>query len=320
MRLVLTAVALVALGGCAPDALEVDLISTLEQETRGVVLYEDGQRAHAAMMDTTCEFDTLNGWRISEYDLPTSSEIIKDTYQGRVLATSVEAIHVVDPDTWTTSDVELQNVVEARFVNDGVVALQADFDGCTTEWADGSSVPMPDSACDSGVAVASARDGTLFVATESGLIAAHSDEYVTLDVAPDRLAWDNQTGILYSAQSGSSTVTAVDSEGTSLWEYELPGDVISIDDMGVRGNVIVLSEGTGETGDLSILNGYTGDLVARHWTPGANADVVVSGDGTTLAVVLTEQVFFYDVYAEGETRKTRQTFGTDPNQPVIVSE
>ena len=302
--------------GCQPPDITLSHMSTMDSQTRGVVLYADGQRGHAAMWDTTCEFDTLNGWIIGDHDLPTESEEIQDIYADRVLGRSDEGAHVVqDP----TADLAQEWVTSARLTEDGVVSLVSEGEHCMAVWQLDAHQRVPDAACLPGAAMtADPQSGQIFVGTEDGLLGIHPTEGTdTVGESADLLVWDPVTELMYAATKGDAEVRGLDRDGAAVWTTEVPGSIKSLDDMGERGMVLVAVR-TDTAGALVLLDGLTGKEHVVHETPPADdIEVTASDDGTTLAAVLSDRVYFYDVLAEGEEPKKRKTLGVE-DAPVFT--
>ena len=284
-------------------------MSTMESETRGVVLYEDGQRGHAAMWNTTCEFDTLNGWLIDDHDLPTESEVIQDQHQGTALAVSDEGVHTI----YERTDTPLSQVVAARLQDDGsLITIRWDEadDGCVVDVWD-STASVPDALCAEGVSVDTDRQGGLVVATGKDLYSVDEGGAVWLASDVDLVVHDGSNGMTYVAQLFGDRVSGLDAGGKAVWTAQTDGPITSLDDMGQRGMAVVMVEDlTTGRGALQMFEGTSGEEVVRHDTPSGDGEITVSVDGTTLAVTIPGQVHFYDVLAVGETPKRRRTFGT----------
>ena len=308
-------IALALLTACTgSDTLHLNHMSTMQSQTRGVVLYDDGQRGHAAMQWTTCEFDTLNGWLISDHDLPTETEVVQDQLDNVVLGRSDEGVHFVqDPDR----DLSLARTVQARLQDDGTAAiLRHDaVDGCVADFGD-QVVPVGQALCQEDARVDTDRDGTLYVATGQKLVAVSRDGTTTLDDGVDLVVYDRSVDMVYTTRSGDTELRGLDTSGTVQWRAETLGPIHALSHMGRRGLALVMVEDpdTGH-GALQAYEGYSGELMVHHQTPTGDGEITVSEDGTTLAVTLPNEVYFYDVSAEGETSKERKTLG-DPD-PVF---
>ena len=98
MRVLVSTSLFVLALGCQPQSeLEFQHLSTMKAKTQGLVLMDDGQVGHAGMAGTTCRFDTLNGWLIDDFDLPTEDEVTQSAGAtishdfDRVLQSAVDA-------------------------------------------------------------------------------------------------------------------------------------------------------------------------------------------------------------------------------------
>lgn len=296
---------------CSTDGLSISHMSVMQSQTRGVVLYDDGQRGHAAMWNTTCEFDTLNGWLISDHDLPTESEEIVDTFEGEVLGRSDVGAHPV----WRLGqrDLELRGVVDGRLFADGLVVLRETRDGgCEARWDDGAVVALDASACAADALDVDREDGSLFVRQGAEVVKVDREGVNPFDGAADLVVFDRTTELVYLANKGEREVWANDLGGGLVWSTKLPGAITAMDDMGRRGAVMVVIE-DGDRGRVVVLDGLTGDRRTEAEAPSAEVDVTVSEDGTTMAVTLETEVHFYDLTEEGEEPKKRKTLGADPS-------
>lgn len=306
-----TALALALLAGCTgPPDLYLSHMSTMESETRGVVLYDDGQRGHAAMWDTTCEFDTLNGWLIEDHDLPTDTEIIQDQFEGTALARSDLGIHMI----FDREDIELGGVLETRLLEDGgVLTLRRKGELCRVDIGD-RTVEVDTALCTDLTSVSTDRVETLYVATGDALYGVDETGAQLFASDIDLVVHDRSNDRIYVAQLGGETLTGLDSKGVEQWSVTTDGPITSLEHMGRRGMALVMVEdlSTGR-GAMQLFEGISGEEVVRHDTPSGDGDLTVSDDGTTLAVTIPGEVHFYDVLRLDETPKKRRTFGSpDP--------
>ncbi len=300
-----------SVGACkTDDTLHLEMMSSMQSATRGVVLYPDGQRGHAAMWDTTCQFDTLNGWLIEDYDLPTDIEDVQDQYRGKVLGHSPQGLHVVQN---RAEDVLLDDVIHGRFLDDGTVAMVRDTrSGCVVE-IDGQAATVDDAVCDPRTEITVDREGELYAATGSELLRMGKDGSENLYGDADLVVFDPATGLVYAAKTGDQHVSGLYRDGALAWRTRVPGYVHSLDRMGDRGNALVMVDDPKGGGALIVIQGDSGEIITDHSTPSGDGDVVMSDDGRTLAVVMPTDVYFYDVTADGEKPKARRTYGSpDP--------
>jgi hypothetical protein len=300
---------------CGPQPeLEFTHLSTMESKTRGVVLMDDGQRGHGAMVGTTCRFDTLNGWLIDDFDLPTRDDRVTDTLHGDVLGTNPEGVYEVRSlDFLTAGDVR-----DARFTTDGIVTVEGVGDSCAVSWAHGARQPAPPAVCDAGpgaITVVRAT-GAVVVATPEQTVVVDADGARGLADAADFAVYDKRSGLVYLAMEGQSEVRAVDLDGELAWHTDVGGGVTAMQQMGKRNKVVVMVE-DGDGTRMVVLDGPTGEEALEVEAPGADVELSVSDDGSTLAVTLPNRVFFYDVIGEGESPKRRTTLGAEDRRPVF---
>jgi len=304
----------IAATGCQPSALTLTHMSTLDSQTRGVVLYDDGQRGHAAMWETTCEFDTLNGWLISDHDLPTQDEVIQDTFDGQVIGRSDQGAHIVQD---RGRDVVQTGVVASRLLERGVVTVYDKGGDCRVSFREGPAVSVPDEACDLSNGFDTDREGRVFIGTATGTLSVDAEGSTEIDGPNDFVVYDRATGLTYVARHGGTEVRALTKHGDIRWSYETDGGITAMDDMGRRGMVMVMTAVAGSSGgEIIILEGHSGERVTEHSTPSSEVDLTVSEDGTTMAAVLKDQVFFYDVTDEDDAPKVRKTLGQE--QPTFI--
>ena len=300
---------LTALMACSHSAeLEIDHLSTLDARTRGVVLMDDGQSGYGAMSGTTCSFDTLNGWVIDDFDLPSREERVTDSLHGRVLGTSPEGVYQV------RSLERVADVVarDARFIGDGFAFLVGDAEACAVQFDDGSTHAVSGVACASGSnSLTVARElGAVVVATGDEAVVVSRDGARTLADEADFVVYDKRTDLVYVAMEGGSEVRAVDLEGRLVWHTDVGGQITAMQQMGKRAKVVAMVD-FGDHAGMVVLDGPSGDAELEVEAPTPEVELSVSDDGTTLAVTLEDQVFFYDVIAAGETPKQRDTLGAE---------
>jgi hypothetical protein len=302
------ALALTLLAGCTGSQdLYMTHMSTMESETRGVVLYDDGQRGHAAMWDTTCEFDTLNGWLIEDYDLPTSDEIIQDQLNGTAVARSAQGIHMVHERV----DIDMDHVIETRLLNGGDLATLrwAETEHCVVDIG-ADTVEVDVEICAGATSADTDRMGTLYVANGESAWQITADGAAWMAANVDLVVYDRSIDVTYVAELGGTELAGLGKGGEVLWTVQTLGPIASVDDMGQRGYAVVLvSDLTTGRGAMQMFEGRTGEEEVRHETPTGDGEITVSTDGTTLSITLPEYVHFYDVIAEGETPKKRRTLG-----------
>jgi hypothetical protein len=314
--------AALATTGCSQEQeLRVDHLSTMQSTTNGLVLADDGQTGHGAMSGTTCSFDTLNGWLINDYDLPGDDESIEDHRGGHVVGVSKRGVHVIKNSTegwgWETNgdsrypDVEMEGVVTSRFSNDGLVVVQLRED-CRALFADGSVVALDISLCAPDVDTEVRRtDGTIYAATGTALWEVSHSYAEQLTEGVVELAYDDRTDTIYATDGETSDVTVIPGDSSPTWTFTAPGTVTSITPLSGKNAVAVLVE-QDNGGAIAIYDGE-GAEVSFIETPSSDATLTGSLDGTTLAVTLDTEVHFYDVYANDQDKKKRNTLGNDPS-------
>jgi hypothetical protein len=288
--------------GCV--GLDSDLVyrGTLDTETAGVVLYEDGQTGHAGMSGTTCAIDT-SGAVSYDVDVDGSDENVLDGSNDDdgsvVLARGRDTLYMITgttdwswgPELAVTHDVAVPGVASGALTQDGVVA----YGDCAVTWLDrdltvGASVSVPTSACAADFA-ADPVSGTAFVATGSQLAVVAPTGATVLDERADLVTFAGETGAMVVASRGGSEVRALALDGSLLWSTALDGAVTQVADLGDRGSVAVMVETNG-TGALVLLDASTGEL-QRDFALPSPADLTVAPNGAALGMVVDRAVHFY---------------------------
>lgn len=312
MRLTTMSLTMVLLGACQGEAIELSHMSTLQEQTRGVVVMDNGLRIQAAMQDTTCIFRTLDGSFVRDHDLPTRDERIVDTYQGEILGSSAVGVHLVN----RGEDVAIANVTGARLWRDGVVALHEEDGGCTVSWNTDAHLSVPAQLCEADAITVDPRDGTLFVGLPGETHRIDREGHASFDSGADLIAWDRASGLVYMAVSGEPHVWATDVNGVPAWSATTPGPITALTHMGDRGLLLLMLEAGDGEGRFYVLDGQTGQRNSEHDAPGSEVEIDMSQDGTTLAVTLVDEVHFFDVTADGEDPRERDSVGAAPD-PVM---
>ncbi len=282
---------------------ELRFVSTLDAETNGVRLDEDGINAHAGMAGATCTVSTEWGCPIDDADLPTTEERVLDHFEGMTLASSVGAVHQIDADGWRRGeDVDISLVRAARYTSGGMIMLRGDADACFVQQGDQQS-KVPGKLCTEGIEVEVDRTaGALYAATNDGVFTVDVDG-ATKVVDGDLVAWDKKLEHLYTATTGETTIRATNTSGAEVWTVDLGSPINDIATRGNKRQVLVLTQGSDSFGDLYRLDGLTGKVLGSSELPDADGDMEVSGNGKTVAVVRPEEVHYFEmvIESEGET-------------------
>jgi len=316
MRVLVSTSLFVLALGCQPQSeLEFQHLSTMKAKTQGLVLMDDGQVGHAGMAGTTCRFDTLNGWLIDDFDLPTREERVLDTLRGKVLGTNDEGLYEVKALDFTPAE----HVTEGRYLRGGeLVWLQGEGASCSVAYSDGDVVPVSGTLCEAG------PDAVSVVRDDGAVVVGTADETVVVDGsgaehfadAADFVVYDPATGLVYLAQKGERTVRAVDLDGMPVWSTELPGRIQAMTRLGSRGKVVAMIT-TDDEDRMVVIDGPSGEQELGTETPSADVELEASEDGSTLAVVLPREIYFFDVVADGEEPKKRKTLGAEDQRPTF---
>lgn len=283
---------------------ELRYTSTLQAETHGVALSDDGLDAHAAMSGTTCVIDAAWGCPTSDANLPSEDEVVLDHYQGVTLGRSVEGVHSIEGGVWVEADdVLVHGVRTAALYDDGKVVLTADEAGCWIQHGDDAPVAVNDDACAEGARYSvDHHDGTLFATTSGGVIAMERTALASMASAGDLLAWDASLHLLYTAFSGGDALRALDRKGREVWEVTSRGPIVSLAARGDRGEVLVSIEGEDGLGALERRDGENGRLLGSSSLPTDDGEIIASGNGMVVAISRFDEVHFFalDMGADGE--------------------
>ncbi|MCB9684069.1 MAG: hypothetical protein H6735_03375 [Alphaproteobacteria bacterium] len=310
----------VALGACTTtEPLTVEHRSVLSYRTLGIALDHDGIRGHAGMAGTTCDFGTRMGAVDADYDFEGQHDTVTDGTDGPDGFTTVVVtgggVHVVRPDDGDVVDVLVGSpdhgvlVGEADVVvigggvdgggDGGTEAPPGDDGGCNAgyfhvgklkAW---SVLELPEAACDRDAEVSSDHRERVYVATPDGVVVVAPDGWSRIDATGDLVAWDAAADVLYLANAGEGVVRALEVDGSLRWEVELGGAIRALGDLGEQATAVVSVDRDG-AGAVVFLDGQTGETRADVKTPSAARDLVASGDGSVVGLVLKDQTHFYD--------------------------
>ncbi|MCA9492553.1 MAG: PQQ-like beta-propeller repeat protein [Myxococcales bacterium] len=314
-----------ALGACTTaEPLAVEHRSVLSYRTLGMALDRDGMRGHAGMAGTTCDFGTRMGLVDADYDFEGQKDTVTDGTDGPDGFTTVvvtgDGVHVVRPEDGSVVDVVIGKPDHGVLVGeDDVVVIGGGGDGGAGGGTDGggtedqpedgggcdagyfhvgkrnpwSTFELPAAACDRDAQVSSDRDQRVYVGTPDGVVVVEPDGWTRLDATGDLVAWDVAADALYLANAGEGVVRALEADGTLRWEADVGGAIRAVGELGSEGAAVV-SVQRGDAGAVVFLDGTTGDVRADVKTPSAARDLVASGDGSVVGLVLKDETHFYD--------------------------
>ncbi len=298
------AVAIAASTGCATD-YDLRYLSSLDAETDGVVLSDDGIDAYAAMSTTTCEIDTTWGCPTSDVDLPTDGERVVDHWHGQTLGATEMGVHVIEGQIWQQPfDLELAGVREARLTSVGTLVLAGDANDCVLTGESDVSVPLPGALCGDQVTTAVDRSaGVLYAGTEDGAWRIGFDGAERIADEGALVAVDGGSGTVVVAMPGGTELMAVSSVGQSLWTVSVPGGIASI---ALRGGglagsagLLVLHEEDG-LGTITRVDVESGEVDDTYAVPSVDGQIVVSDNGQTVGIVHDAVVHWYELLLDGE--------------------
>jgi hypothetical protein len=300
---------LVVLSGCQQESATFAHRGELNVQARGLSLYEDGESGSAGMWGTTCDFETKSGSTTNDWDYPGEQDEVLDASTtaigtNAVLVTTPGGLFITRPfDFPEQIRVRLPGVIDGQFIDGGIAVLRdSPRGGCTVSWRNETeatvvNTSVPDELCDAqnpSIAV-DADSGLVVVGTgEQGAVVT-DDDLVLVDGLGDLVAWDPYTDTIYSSNKGSDLVSGYKLDGTAVWSTPVSGAVLSLDSMGAAESVLVMLEKPDRSGELVILDGYTGIEQTTVPTPSAAQEIDVSDNGTVLALVLPDTTHFYDL-------------------------
>ncbi|MEQ1507454.1 MAG: hypothetical protein ABMB14_34815 [Myxococcota bacterium] len=294
--------ALLAATGCQSEN-ELSYTATLQAETNGLALSDNGLDAHGGMSQTTCTIDTNWGCPIDDADLPTADERVVDSYKGRTLGTSTFGLHtIVGNDYVPEDDQPLENVRTAGLYDLGQVVVHGGGDACWLRRDGGEPIAIPAEACDDGVRyTVDRKNGTLFASTHGGaVLRLDLSGPVALDDQGDLVAYDTSLGLLFTANTGGTELRALDVNGTERWSVTTRGPITDLAARGSRNEVLAMITRRDGLGGMERRDGATGELLGSSVLPTDDGTIVVSDNGQTVAVVLDDEVNFFDLTTDGD--------------------
>ena len=284
--------------GCGTEN-ELQYRSSLDAETHGVALSHDGLDSYAAMVGTTCTIDTAWGCPTADEDLPTEDERVTDHYRGTTLAVSDEGVHLLRGAVWDGETSALAQVRTAKLTDAGVLALGGSAEACWYH-QDGMKSEVPASLCADGTTVGVDRRGGLVAATPDGVFAVDGEGVRTVHEDADLAAVDAVGGRTYVARRGERTLTALDDAGAVLWTTEASGPVVDIEVRGDKQDLVVFASVSDDLGNIERIDGPSGARRSSTRVPTTTGELVLSGNGHTLALVGRDTVHHFSFVIDGE--------------------
>jgi len=295
----LIAVITLAVTACTSEN-ELRFVSTLDAETNGVALSEDGNDGHVGMAGMTCTISTEWGCPVDDADLPTTEERVLDHFEGMTLASSSLAVHQIDADGWRrTDDLEIDGVRAARYTQKGLLLVRGDRDDCVVQSGQ-QQTSVPGALCGDHVEVEVDREkGALYAATGKGVYAL--DEKGAEQIDPGNLvAWDRTLKHIYTATRGEPVIHATTRGGEPVWSTDLGTPIRSIATRGDKGQVLVLTDSSDGFGIMHRIDGETGKTLSSSDLPDSAGDIEVSGNGHMVAIIRDEEVHFFSMVIDSE--------------------
>ena len=282
---------------CGADSMHLEYQSTLNSDVTGMALHAQSRTGHASMRDTTCAIDLANGAVIVDVDLPTDAEIVRDSRDGVVLATTTEGLHQIVDGVWTgEQDIAMAGVRDAVFTADGPVALVESDGLCQVVWTD-SDLRVAAPSCEGSLVSDSMGQGVWL--THDGVVSLVEPEGLTEVMDAERIAFDDVSGTLFAASG--PVLGAADRDGSVAWSADVGADITSLSTVGGVGAVLVGS-------DLRFKAvGLDGEALTSQSLP-EGATVIGSDNGRDLGLVTGDgNAHFYELAEGGNS----VTFTTD---------
>lgn len=286
--------------GSWPEGDRTTFASSLDVPAQGFALGVG--RATVAMNEMTCGVHLESGSVFYDVDLrPGRIQDGTDDVDVELTALMVAPplVHFVPVGNPYSGETFLvRGVRQARMVgDDGFVALRQAQDGTCEirSYAAGElvrTVPVPDTFdCHGDLDMALAGGGsTGWIAGPSGVWALGTDAVTPLGLDGDTIAWDAAHAVLYVGTRGGDVVHAVDGAET-LWTLDLQGELVSLDDGGDQGGLVVAQEaGLGASVTRLDAGGSTIDALVFEEPV---IDIEVSPLGDTLAVSRLDDHAYY---------------------------
>jgi hypothetical protein len=283
-----------AAAACASEN-ELRFTSTLQAETRGVALSEDGLDSFAAMSGVTCTIDTNWGCPTEDVDLPTTEERLTDHWNGQTLGVSERGVHLIDRGVWLAeADREVAQVRTAALSEAGEVVVSGTPESCSVQLGDDEPMLIDGAACADDVHYSVDRaTGHLYAAGPEGVVEVLSDRSRILGQGTDLADFDQSLHLLYTAVQGEPELRALDMDGEEVWKVTTGGAIQSLAARGMRGEVMVLVDRPSGLAAIERREGESGRLLDRTTVPSSDGQLDASDNGRTIAVIRSDEVNFF---------------------------
>ena len=300
MRITLAMATVVALASGCTSENDLRFMSTLENDTNGVVLSRDGLDAHAGMFGMTCTIDTSWGCPVTDTDLPTEDERVVDHVNTTTLAVSSEGLHIIRDTAWRSDeDVAISAVRSAKLLDNATLMVVGTTDSCALQSTDGQTLTVPGAACAEEAEYAFDKSTqTVFAATGDSVVRMAFEGAETVAQFGDLVSFDASNGLIYVGEEGGTKVTALRDNGAEVWSVDVEGTLTSLAARGSLGQVVTLSRTEDGVGVVSRFSGSNGDQLADTRIPRGDGEIVISSNGRTVADVREDEVNFYGIDAD----------------------
>jgi hypothetical protein len=279
---------------CASES-ELRYTSTLQAETRGVALSEDGLDSFAAMSGVTCTIDTNWGCPTEDVDLPTTEERLTDHWNGQTVGVSAQGVHVIDHGVWLgDADREVSEVRTAALSEVGEVVVSGSGETCQVQFGADEPMLIDAAACAEGARYSVDRaTGHLYASSPEGLVEVRSDRSRILGQGTDLADFDQSLHLLYTAVQGDRDLRALNMDGEEVWKVTTGGAIQSLAARGNRGEVMVLVDRPSGLAAIERREGESGRLLGTSAVPTSDGVLDSSDNGRTIAVIRLDEVNFF---------------------------
>lgn len=285
----------VLLSGCSASQVDLDLMSVLDTNARGVAVHDGGHLASVAMSDQICQVDLTTGAVVQDNDPSEKQESLLDA-KGTVALALSDNLFELPLDGEVTSPPFQVTAVDARLSGAGLMALYRSKGGCGVALWDGTDATGFTTdvvSCDGAVGLATSADAA-WVADGDAVAAIDTAGNVSLyDAQADLVGFDLADNLAIIGLRGGTSLAAIDAGGQAAWEVSLSGGLHALDVAATEG-LVVVSLADDHGGRVLVLDGATGLAIAEHVVPEA-VGVAFADDGRALALSTDTQVYFYEV-------------------------
>lgn len=297
----------VALSACSWGDASFYYQSTLHEASKGLTFKDDlTGEVRVGMLDTTCDFNPRYGTLGLDWDYSQNSDKVQDASpEGSILVTSKDGIYVHNlRDEYGEPDYETYNISgikSAFFNNGGIISYGGNGGSCSLNWIDQDQITSygfkPNFCPQIQDITPGGYDAGVFIGTVIGTQVIYPDSptpEVISEEPANLIVWDESEGLFYAADLAENRVYAQGEDGETIWEVFFEEEIVSINDMGIYGEVAVLLRDENDLGILVILNGLDGLEKGRTHLPSSGNKIYSSDDGRQVAISDGDSVKFLE--------------------------